>query len=135
MHWRSKLLLGFATFLVLAGSFMWWIEPPPPPPLLQNVRAAGGWWGACPPEGNEQKLALSPELNERLVQQFPAGTSQENLVRSLFAQGFQGIEHCRGDETIRFTTFSNGSMRAAVYWKVHEGKIVWTKGFVFHIFL
>jgi hypothetical protein len=135
MRWRYKLLVGLATVATAVGLFLWWVEPPAPPPLLQRVSAAGGWWGACPPEVYEKRLALSPELNQRLAEQFPPGTTEEDLLRGLATQGFLGIEHCRGDDTIRWTMFENHAMRAAVYWKAHEGKIVWTKGFVFHIFL
>ena len=78
---------------ILAG----WPGPQPRlPPLLTDVTAGGGWWGACPPETTEEPhlregepLALSPELDQRLAQAFPPGSSEKQLLRTLREQGFE----------------------------------------------
>jgi hypothetical protein len=107
------------------------LTPPPLPRLLQNARQGGGWWGACPPRGTDgRKLALSPELNVRVAEQFPPGTWEETLVKFLSDQGFGKMEYCEGDTTIRFMSFATKNMGAWVFWKVDENRILWTKGFV-----
>ncbi len=112
------------------------------PPLLQHVTAASGWVGACPPEndmeakGQAKGLALSPELNSWLKQQFPPGSREDGLVRTLVAQKFWSFTTCEHRQSIRISTF-NGyaggifNTWAAVYWEVDDARnIVWTKGFV-----
>jgi hypothetical protein len=112
-----------------------WFTHPTLPPLLRDVSAGGGWWGACPPEGDgRRELALSPELNRRLEDQFPPGTSEQRLIRVVSDQGFHRAASCQSDPTIHIATFGRPDMRAAVYWKSDDaGSIVWTKGFVFYI--
>jgi len=131
MALRSKLWIGIAVVATVAGMLVWWNQPRPLPPLLQKVTAGGGYWGACPPEAFEP-LALSPELNQRLAVQFPPGTTEEDLTRDLAAQGFRRLENCKGDDSIRSMAFGTNAMRAAVFWKADEGRLVWTKGFVFY---
>jgi hypothetical protein len=144
------LIAAIVAFIVLTPPVLFvlwiWIVPmfhPPAPPLLQHVTAAGGWFGACPPR-NEQEAteraksgeALSPELNQRLARQFPPGSPEEVLVRSLAAQGFKPLEPCRDDGTIRRAHFSGPThgalfaINAVVYWKTRNDTLVWTKGFV-----
>jgi hypothetical protein len=113
------------------------------PPLLRHVTARGGWIGACPPEvaseaqlQASQPLAISPELDKRLTQSFPPGTSEDRLVKPLTEQGFRLLPSCRNDPSIRvaaFDGYAGGIFNtwASVYWKVDSGSaIVWTKGFV-----
>jgi hypothetical protein len=83
--------------------------------------------------------ALSPELNQKLAAQFPAGSSADSLVRALTAQGFKPTGSCRTDPTIHRAGFggpTRGSLfetRAEIYWKTEGDTIVWTKGFVFFV--
>jgi hypothetical protein len=137
--------------IVLGAMFAGWPGPTPPlPPLLQNVTAGGGWWGACPPETPEaavaregRPLALSPELNQRLGQSFPPGTSDTRLVDTLRAQGFEILSPCKADAFIHVAAFTQHGggvlsypMTANIYWKVDErGNILWAKGFVRYIAL
>jgi hypothetical protein len=113
------------------------------PPLLRRVTAAGGWVGACPPQNDIEArgqaqlgLALSPELNSRLVQQFPPGSAEDGIVKTLTAQGFKLSASCANDPSIRIATFKGYAggifdIWAAIYWKVDNADaIVWTKGFV-----
>src|SRR5580692_11453522 len=82
--------------IVFGVMFRGWPGPKPIlPPLLENVTAGGGWWGACPAETTEEArlregrpLALSPELDQRLVKAFPSGSSERLLVDALRVQGF-----------------------------------------------
>ena len=107
---------------------------PDPPPLLKDVRAGGGWWGACPPEGDGRRpLAISPEFDQRLREQFSSGTPEQHLIAALSDQGFKRVASCANDPTIHRMEFYRGQVRAAVYWKSDAARIVWTKGFVFYI--
>ena len=135
---RWKFLLLIATGVIAAlAAVLWLIAPEPLPPLLRDARAAGGWWGACPPEGDGRKtLALSPELNQRLQDQFPSGTTEQHLIQVLTNQGFQRTEACKSDPTIHVAAFRRRDVRAAVYWKSDgAGNITWTKGFIFYVSL
>jgi hypothetical protein len=115
------------------------------PPLLENVSANGGQWGACPSEAEggarlpeARPLALSPELNLRLAQVFPAGSSEKHLVETLKQQGFELLPPCSSDTYIHAAAFTqhgggllSNPLTASVFWKVDEsGNVVWTKGFV-----
>jgi hypothetical protein len=130
-------------FAVISGT---WPGPKPSlPPLLRDATAGGGWWGACPPETPEEvqrqagrPLALSPELDRRLAELFPAGSSEDKLVDTLRTQGFELMPSCKNEHSIRIAAFIQRGggllsypITANVYWKVDEtGNIVWTKGFV-----
>lgn len=132
--------------IVLGAVAAGWPGPKPPlPSLLQNVSAGGGWWGACPPQTEEEArlregrpIAISPELNERLARQFPAGTMESVLTDALSSQSFSLLLPCKGDNSIRVAGFQQQGggllsppITAEVYWKVDQsGAIVWTKGFV-----
>jgi hypothetical protein len=120
------------------------------PALLRNVAAGGGLWGACPPDPKEetralpgQTLALSPQLNQRLAQSFPPGSSERGLSDTLSAQGFELLQSCKNDPSIRVAEFSQHGggffsppIVANVFWKADEaGNIVWTKGFVRYVAL
>jgi hypothetical protein len=143
---RSLGLLGAGVVLAFSTIFVGCQQSKPQlPPLLEHVSANGGQWGACPsesaggarlPEG--RPLALSPELNQRLAQVFPVGSSEERLVETLRQQGFKLLPPCNTDTYIRaadFTQHGGGGLSylltASVFWKVDEsGNLVWTKGFV-----
>jgi hypothetical protein len=80
--------------------------------------------------------ALSPELNQRLAQQFPPGSSGPALFRFLMSQGFMQLEPCENDTTVH-RAYYNGpisgvllNINAIVYWKTEGNTLVWTKGFV-----
>jgi len=113
--------------------FLYW----QPPPLLTKATAGGGQWGACPSMGSARFAlpeAISPELDRRLAQQFPPGSSEIALVQELQKQPFKMRGACNGDTAIRFAEFKERDLRAAVYWRVDAANtIVWTKGFVFII--
>lgn len=87
-----------------------------------------------------QKLAVSPELSDRLGRQFPPDTAALTLTQELSREGFRAPTACEADPSIMVAEFiQKGSgllpydLDASVYWKVSgDGKIVWTKGFVFY---
>ena len=142
---RSLGLLVCAV-LVLGVIFVGWRQPKPPvPPLLKDVTASGGQWGACPSvPGTEDRLreertrALSPELNQRLIQAFPAGSSEKHLVETLRQQGFELLPPCGTDASVHSAAFTQHGggilsypLTANVSWKVdNSGHVVWTQGFV-----
>lgn len=121
-------------------------QPKPPlPPLLKNASAKGGLWGACPSDAKgdagvpeARPLALSPELNQRLAQTFPVGSSEARLVEALRQQGFEMLPPCHSDPSVRAAAFTQHGggvlsypLTASVFWKVdNSGNVVWTKGFV-----
>lgn len=88
----------------------------------------------------DQSLALSPELQERLVHEFPPGSGEQRLVLALREQGFILLPPCKGDRSIRSAAFNQHGggliwdpLTAKVFWKVDDrGKIVWTKGFAWY---
>ncbi len=131
----AVLVIGFLT--------VWTGEDPPTPPLLRGASAAGGSIGACSAESEweaNEPLALSPELNKRLADEFPAGQSEELLTQTLIKQRFELRPACLKDRSIRSAEFiqRSGSLfhwpiHAWVYWKIDEAwKLVWTKGFVMY---
>jgi len=140
-------VLGAAVVLgaIVAG----WPGPKPSlPPLLRNVSAGGGWWGACPPETQDEArerqgrpLATSPELDRRLAQSFPPGSSERKLVDTLRNQGFELLPSCRSDHSIHVAAFDQhgggilfNPITANIFWQVDEAdNIVWTKGFVRYV--
>jgi hypothetical protein len=142
-------IAAVVAFIVLTPVvvFVWvfYIGPmlhPAAPPLLQHVTAGGGYFGACPPKNSEEAAqraksgeALS-ELNQRLAQQFPPGSPEQLLVRSLSEQGFTPLEPCENDATVRRAHFTGPvrggifDVNAVVYWKTQNDTLVWTKGFV-----
>lgn len=113
------------------------------PPLLKGASSAGGWEGGCPrpPEYADLPLALSPELNARLTNQFPKGSPETGLVAELRRNGFTMSAPCAEDSTIHKATFTEPQhwygvffpTSASVYWRIDPGKnLVWTMGFVDH---
>lgn len=124
-------------------SYERWSLRPALPPLLKGARSASGWVGACPPHNEREaawqsRVALSPELNQRLDEQFPTGSSENALVQSLISQGFTIFHRpCDNDAAILHANFQQRGgglfyypMTANVFWKADGGKVVWTKGFV-----
>jgi hypothetical protein len=119
---------------------------PPTPPLLINVSARGGWWeGGCPPRNAAQarhmppsQEALSPELTERLAQQFPAGSDAGRMEGALRGQGFRVSAPCASDPAIHLAEFRQRGGGLFVYpifaqiaWEQSDaGRILWTKGHV-----
>jgi hypothetical protein len=119
---------------------------PPTPPLLRNVTVGGGWIGACPAESGSDAqfkkdlpLASSPELDRRLLQEFPTGLAEGRLVEELTRHGFAMLPSCQDDPSIHLAVFrqrgggvsSEFSMTANVYWKVdRENAVAWTRGSV-----
>jgi len=131
----GAVLALFVAFAIYVG------EPKPPlPPLLEGATAGGGWGGTCPdPETDalwrNQPLALSPELDQRLRDAFPAGSSERDLLQTLAAQGFELHPPCESDPTVRFATFRQEGglypLGANVVWQVDSTQtLVWTRGFV-----
>jgi len=118
------------------------------PPLLRNTTAGSGWGSACPPRTDQErqfiatakKLAVSPELEQRLNDAFPPGSDDANLIAALKIQGFMIVIPCDTDPSIEQASFfqqGSGllsySTSATVFWKSDEKHhIVWTKGFVWH---
>ena len=129
----------FHPYLLLVFS----TEPlkPPTPPLLEG---GGGELVArthdsgCPPwDPSDRKNPGS--IEDRLATAFPAGTPQDQLVRSLARQGFTVEPSCAVDPTIRSATFrqSGGGFYgpypafSMVTWKVDTaGRIIWASGWV-----
>jgi hypothetical protein len=122
-------------------------EGAPLPALLRNVKAGGGYNSACPPTTETSKkvlaasggkLALSPELDQRLREQFPSGSSSDTLAKALTSQGFVPAGSCQEEPSIRIATFHREGrgllpydISARIFWKVDpQNQIVWTKGFV-----
>lgn len=85
-----------------------------------------------------RQLAVSPEVEQRLRDQFPPGSDDQRLISSLTAQGFSLVKPCETDQTIqRASFFQKGTgilpydIFASVYWKIDDQRhIIWTKGFV-----
>jgi hypothetical protein len=146
----ASIVVGLAALIVMTprGRIIWAgtitaMFAPPAPALLQHVSGASGWFGGCPAGINEPARmsgeALSPELNQKLAAQFPAGSRADSLVRTLEAQGFKLTGTCQTDSTIHRAGFggpTRGSIfetRAEIYWRTEGDTIVWTKGFVMFV--
>ena len=111
------------------------------PAMLHGVSAGSGYSSACPAPKTEEasstrKLAISPELNQRLLEAFPPGSTEDALTKFLLAQGFSFHGACDIDPFVRHASFNQkgkGSLayrtHAQVFWQVDaDGKVVWTKG-------
>jgi hypothetical protein len=121
-------------------------EPEKPlPPLLVDATTGSGWASACPARNAEEReeiaawgLAVSPEVTARLASQFPPGSSEAALVKSLAHDAFGAPVACPTDTSIKSASFvhehegdSNLTLKATVFWKADDrARIVWTKGFV-----
>ncbi len=112
------------------------------PAMLHGVSAGSGYSSACPAHKEEvssiPKLAISPELNQRLLEAFPPGSTEVALTKFLVAQGFSFHGSCDTEPLIRHASLNQkgkGSLaystHAQVFWQVDaDGKVVWTKGVV-----
>jgi hypothetical protein len=84
-----------------------------------------------PPKG-------SPELEQRLRDQFPPGSDDARLIAALTSRGFKMDAPCKNDSTVQRASFyqkRTGIITtyagAVVYWKIDDQhRIVWTKGYV-----
>jgi len=143
MTYRIRVLALFLAFL--GGCSPSADERQSLPSLLRGVSAGGGYFSACPPTNKTEammletsNIAISPELNKRLQEQFPPGSADSRLVETLKNQGFSLGEPCTADPTIQHASFfQKGSgflpydINADIYWKRDlDGRIVWTKGLV-----
>ena len=87
-----------------------------------------------------RKLAVSPELSDRLSRQFPPGSPASVLKEELSTDGFQAPSACEADPTIMGAAFFQKGggwlaydVNASVYWQADgDGKIIWTKGVIFY---
>ena len=144
-----RLFRWIVTLVVLGtlgacGAIVCGLPRPLLPALLRGADARGGYWGACPSrDGDDARakyggLALSPQLEARLQEQFAPGTPEAALVSALAEQKFEMFSPCDEDTSVRragFVQKGGGltfySMTASVYWKVDSSnRIVWTHGFV-----
>jgi hypothetical protein len=113
------------------------------PAMLHGVSSGSGYSSACPARMEEEvlsirKLAISPELNQRLLEAFPPGATEEALTNFLLKQGFSFHGACDTDPLIRHASFNQKGKgflayrtHAQVFWEVDaDGKVVWTKGVV-----
>jgi hypothetical protein len=134
----SAIVILFVAIALLAPPW------PPFPPLLRNADSRGGYGSACPAESEggrawqAKNLAVSPQVEQRLRNQFPPGTPEHSLVTALSAQGFTMLPPCETDASVHRADFvqKGGSLlwfsgTGEVFWKVDgDGKIVWTHGMV-----
>src|SRR5258707_7991630 len=94
----------FALILVAALSLPTlerWSITPPTPPLLKGLTTRGMSTNVCPARTAQQtaeydkyELAMSAELNQRLAEHAPFGSSEDMLIRFLAAQGFVSRKPC-----------------------------------------
>lgn len=113
---------------------------PPTPPILTGLNTTLGTvhHSGCPP-WEDFDLRNPGGIESRVEQAFPAGTQQENVTKSLIAQGFKVEPPCSTDRSVRYATFiqSGGGFYgpypayAVITWKVDaQGHVVWTSGSV-----
>jgi hypothetical protein len=124
--------------IVIAGC----VAPGKPlPALLDGATAHGGWVSACPAQTEAERqiivaaggIAGSTELEQRLRNRFPGGSSNDDVVAALQAQGFQLDKPCASDETIQRASFEKKGVdvSATIYWKLDEqSRMVWIKGII-----
>ena len=140
----ARTIALFRIMLCLIGCVTITSCKPPLPPLLEGASTSGGLYGGCPRAVlvDRKELALSPELDERLRQQFPPGTPARKLSEALVSQGFVLGRPCKEDNSIREANFTKKGdgfyylfrTDSSVFWKTDErGNIVWTEGFLMFI--
>ena len=143
------LLIVTLASVVLAGCTESLHKASTQPTLLKGVTAGSGWGTPCPPRNEQEqkiieasgKLAISPELQQRLQSEFPPGTSEDRVIAALISQGFKLEPSCATDKTIQRASFFQAGtvilptdIAADIYWKLDgQRRIVWTKGFVMFI--
>ena len=114
---------------------------PPLPPLAVGATTTGGSISLCEPgpePGSTPATAShSPEINRRLVRDFPAGSPAALLRRSLVRQGFKIDGSCSPDGSVRLAEFrqrgGNGITAipafVTVYWKEDgAARLAWATG-------
>jgi hypothetical protein len=135
----AAVAIAMAFVLGTCGAGVYWVTTwfpslGPLPPLLEGASSRGEMDGC-----RDIVTGVSPQLDERLRDQFPPGSSETALVSALKDQGFDAPAPCRGNPLMRSSGFSRSAkpeqrpiMTASVYWRVDDAdKIVWTHGFVF----
>ena len=112
------------------------------PPLVQGATSGSGGTGYDCRTGTEpasdSALAQSPEMTERLRQQFPPGTPTDALRSALLRQGFSVEGPCSPDRSISWAQFRrNGNeVVANVYWREgSDRRLIWSFGEVYYTFL
>ena len=81
-------------------------------------------------------LALSPELNVRLMKEFPPGSPASRLNKELVREGFRLDAPCDEDKSIHTASYLQEhyvlyQLQSSVYWKFdRQNKLIWTMGFV-----
>jgi hypothetical protein len=110
---------------------------PPLPPLLAGAKAGYGNWDGCAAGDG-----VSPDLEKRLRDQFPPGSSDVPLVAALEIQGFATPSLCGPYSTARYACYVGlkdsatgkpipNDVSACVYWKVDDAnRIIWTHGYL-----
>jgi hypothetical protein len=137
--WVSPLvLLGACGAGVCAVGARLELHTLPPPPLLAG--ASGGNLGDCSELVERPGPGVSPELEQRLSQRFPAGSPEAALVAALAEQGFGASMACPNNPSVRSAWYAPpqrdsgpwpAEVYAEVFWKVNDqGSIVWTHGYV-----
>jgi hypothetical protein len=139
--------LGYVIAVAVAAAFTGCASTKELPALLAHATAGSGWATACPGRNENEramvagrKLAVSPELSDRLSRQFPPGSPASALKDELSTDGFEPPSACEADPTIMGAAFfqKGGGLfaydvNASVYWKADgDGKIIWTKGVIFY---
>ena len=112
----------------------------PPPPLLAGAGGGFGNFSECSERVGGACPGVSPELERRLYQRFPAGSPEAALVTVLTEQGFEAPTAFPRNPSVHFASYSPppsdsgpspASVYATVYWKVDDqGGIVWMHGYV-----
>jgi hypothetical protein len=137
--WLSPLVVVGACAAAVYGLYtrLPSFSPPPLPPLLVGARAGFGNWSGC--EGGD---GVSPDLEQRLREQFPPGSSDAPLVAALERQGFATPSFCGPYSTARYACYLGlkdsttgkpipNDVSACVYWKVDDAnRIIWTHGYL-----
>ena len=136
--------LGLVAILLIGASGLAGCNKSSTPPLLRDATTGTtrGLDSVCP-EDVRAPMGVSngsPELNQRLRQQFPVGSAESKLVRALSDQGFHigtysSAPACPDDEAIQEAQYHGSAgwtpVDAQVFWKADKvGRILWTKGFV-----
>jgi hypothetical protein len=117
-------------------------DRPPLPPLLAGAGAGFGNWSGCA-HGD----GVSPDLEQRLRTQFPAGSPAAALVAALSAQDFSAPTLCGPYATTRFACYTGPTdsstgkptrpdVDACIYWDADDsGRLLWTRGYLHFISL
>lgn len=111
-----------------------------PPPLLAGASSGFGNFSDCSERVGGPCPGVSPELERRLYQRFPAGSPETALVAGLAEQGFEAPTAFPNNPSVHFASYAPppsdsgpppASVYATVYWKVDDQDgIVWMHGYV-----